>query len=250
MIFKQSLLLVLFLFGQSIVLADQEVVIYGDSNYPPYSFEEDSQPNGIYVDILKSAFAKIPGCEVTIEMIPWKRGLTYVRVGEALALFPPYHAEERVPWMLFSEPILEEQVVVFGKSENLKGRTRWPEDFFGFNLGMNRGFNLTALGGEKFAEACESGKIALQEANSSELNLLKLEADRIEFYLNEKLTNISSHPSIKRGIVVSANYGHLGFTRRSENFPFLTDFKNKFDVVIKNMKASKEIDKIVEKYLD
>ena len=60
-------------------LAKQEVLVYGDINYPPYSFEEDGKPKGIYVDILKAAFAHMPDYDVTIKMIPWKRGLEYIR---------------------------------------------------------------------------------------------------------------------------------------------------------------------------
>ena len=123
------LVLAIVLFGQSIVSAKQQMTIYGDGNYPPYSYEEDGQPKGIYVEILKSAFSKMTDYDVTINMVPWTRGLLYVKNGDVAALFPPYYVEERDPWMLFSEPILEEQVVIFGKSKNLKGKTKWPEDF-------------------------------------------------------------------------------------------------------------------------
>jgi polar amino acid transport system substrate-binding protein len=133
--------------------------------------------------------------DVTINMVPWKRGLLYVERGKVAALFPPYFAEDRVPWMVFSEPILEEQIVIFGNSTNLKGKTKWPEDFYGFRFGMNTGFNPTALGGIGFADACKTGEIELQEANSTVLNLKKLQADRIEFYLNDRFTDISSYPS-------------------------------------------------------
>ena len=95
---------------------------------------------------------------------------------------------------------------------------------------MNRGFNPTALGGVKFADACRSGKIRLLEANSTEQNLKKLEVDRIEFYLNDRLTDISSYPSIERGIIITTNYGHLGFTKENEEFQFLPDFRKKFNL--------------------
>ena len=62
-------------------LSKQEVLVYGDINYPPYSFEDEGQPKGIYVDILRSAFAKMRDYDVTIKMIPWKRGLEYIKKG-------------------------------------------------------------------------------------------------------------------------------------------------------------------------
>ena len=149
------------------VWSKQQVVIYGDRNYPPYSYLEDGKASGIYVEILTAAFAQMERYEVTISMVPWKRGLDAVKDGKAIALFPPYRTKDRLLWMDLSEPILAEQVVVFGKSENLVGKTQWPEDFFGFKFGLNLGFDHTALGGEKFDEACKSGNISLQEANSN-----------------------------------------------------------------------------------
>jgi len=244
-----TMILAVVLFLPSRVWSDQQVVVYGDRYYPPYSYLEDGQAKGIYVEILMAAFAQMKDYEVTINMMPWKRGLDAVKEGKAVALFPPYQTKERMAWIDFSEPILAEQIVVFGKSEGLAGKVVWPEDFFGSNFGLNLGFDQTALGGEKFVEACATGKIKVQEANSTEQNLKKLKADRIDFYINDRLANIDLFPSIKRGMVVAENHGHLGFTRKSEAFKFLPDFKKQFNGAIKNLKASKEIDRILKKYL-
>lgn len=249
-VFKLIFLAVtLFLFTQSNLFAKQPVVIYGDSNYPPYSYLENNKPKGVYVEILEMAFSKMKDYDVTIKCIPWKRGMTYVKNGTAMALFPPYYTKERTPWMLFSEPILEEQVVVFGKAKNLKGKNKWPEDYYGFKFGWNRGFTTVGLGGAKFADACKSKKIKLWEMNGTTDGLKMIKRDWVTFYLNGKLTDISSYPSIKRGPVTATNNGYLGFTRKGQKFPFLTDFKNKFDKIIKEMKTSKEIEKIVNTYL-
>lgn len=101
------------------VSAQQPVTVYGDKDYRPYAYEENGEARGIYVNILREAFAKMPGYDVTIAMLPWKRGLDYIRKGKGIALFPPYHAPDRDSWILFSEPILEEQVIIFGRAETL-----------------------------------------------------------------------------------------------------------------------------------
>ena len=242
--------LVMVLLGQSTVFAKQQVIIYGDRNYPPYSYVKDGKPKGIYVEILESAFSKMSDYDVTIKMLPWKRGIEYVKQGKAVALFPPYYTEKRVPWMHYSEPILKEHIIVFGKSANIEGKTKWPEDFYGYMIGLNRGFNPYSMGGDKFGDACKTGKIRIDEANSTEQNLKKLEMDRIEFYINDKLINISSYPLIKRGVIANTNYGYLGFTKKGENYKFLPDFKKKFDQIIRKMKASKEIEKIADNYVN
>lgn len=241
--------MVVCLLSQSVVFAKEQVIIYGDNNYPPYSYEDNGMPKGIYVDVLNSAFSNMSDYNVTIKMLPWKRGLHYIKTGKGLALFPPYYADKRDPWMLFSEPILKEQVVVFGKSENLKGKTKWPEDFYGSKIGMNMGFNPFSMGGDAFGEACKAKKIKIEEANNNEQNFKKLERNRIDFYINDKMIDISPYPSIKRGIVAKTNYGYLGFTKKNENYNYKTDFIKKFNQNIKKMKKSGEIQKIIDKYM-
>jgi polar amino acid transport system substrate-binding protein len=243
------LILMLVLGEQSLIWAKQAVTIYGDNDYPPYSYIEDNKPKGIYVDVLKLVFTKMPDYEVSFSMVSWNFGLACIKRGECMALFPPYIAENRLPWMLYSEPILSEQVVVFGKKEKLKGKTKWPQDFFGYHMGLNRGFHYRAMGGKSFADACRTGKIKLQEAESNDLNLRKLEKDRIDFYLNDRLIDISMYPSIVRGIVVKKNLGHLGFTRNDAKFKFLSDFRKQFNSNIKEIKASNQIEKIIQRYI-
>jgi polar amino acid transport system substrate-binding protein len=242
--------IIIFLLGTCVITcAKQQVTIYGDDAYPPYSYQENNRPKGIYVEILKHAFSEMPDYEVTIKMTHWNLGLSCIKRGECMALFPPYSVENRFPWMQLSEPILKEEIVVFGKIEKLKGKTKWPQDFLGSQIGLNKGFSFDALGGNGFVEACKSGKIFVQEARNNEYNLKKLEKGRIDFYLNDRLIDTSKHPSIVRGLVTKTNYGHLGFTRNDKNFNYLFNFKKQFDSIIQKMKSSNQIEKIIAKYL-
>ncbi len=250
MVEKKFILLVLcVLFMNSMLFAKQQVTIYGDDSYPPYSYKENNEAKGIYVDILKLAFSKMENYEIIIKMIPWKRGLKYIKQGEAFALFPPYHDKDRLLWMIFSEPILKEEIIVFGKDVNLKGKTKWPDDFYGYTIGMNRGFTPYGVGGAAFGDAYTAGKIKIEEANTTEQNLKKLVRDRFLFYIYDKLLDIGPYPSIKRGIVINTNDGHLGFTKKNVNYMFMSDFKDTFNQIIKNLKNSNEIHEIIEKYL-
>ena len=78
----------------------------------------------------------------------------------------------------------------------------WPSDFFKTSFGINRGFNHEALGGKEFSEASSKGDIIVLEANSNEQNFKKLEAGRIDFYINDKRINIEKFPTIKKGDVI------------------------------------------------
>ncbi|SLM31235.1 conserved exported hypothetical protein [Desulfamplus magnetovallimortis] len=230
-------------------VAKQQLTVYGDANYPPYSYEENGQPKGVYVDILTEAFSRMEAYDVTIEMRPWKRGIHMIKAGKVLALFPPYFNEERTLWMNYSEPILQEELIIFAKAEKLEGKSIWPDDFYGSKVGLNRGFDPISMAGEKFSQAIEAGKIELEEADNNEMNLKKLEAGRLDYYINDKLIDITAYPSITRGMTTNHNFGYLGFTRKYENFPYISDFKNEFDQIIKEMKAKGEIDKILQQYL-
>jgi len=239
------------LLGNSVIIsAKQQVTIYGDDAYPPYSYQEHNKPKGIYVEVLKRAFSNMTDYEVTIKMIPWNIGLSCIKRGECMALFPPYYAEDRLAWIKLSEPVLKEEIVVFGIIKNLKGKTKWPQDFMGSQIGINKGFSLNAMGGNFFADLCNSGKITVQEADNNEYNLMKLENGRIDYYLNDRLIDISKHPSIGRGIVAKTNYGHLGFTKKGEKFNYLSDFKKQFNAIIQKMKLSNEIEKMIESHLE
>ncbi|MGR6874811.1 substrate-binding periplasmic protein [Pseudomonas sp. HK3] len=243
------LVLIIGVLSQNLALAKEEVTIYGDKNYPPYSYEVNGIPKGIYVDVLNLAFSNMPDYDITIQMIPWSRGIKYIEVGKGLALFPPYYLEARTPWMLFSESILKENVAVFGKSENLEDKTKWPEDFYGYKIGLTRGYNPFSMGGDNFGKAVKSEKITIEEANSNHENLIKLEKGRIDFYITDQLIDIKPYPLIKRGMIVNTNHGYLGFTQKNEVFKYKADFIQQFNRIIIDLKQSGEIQKIVEHYV-
>lgn len=88
------------------------MVILCDAGYPPYSYAEGDEAKGLYTDILRAAFKRMPGYRVDIRPMPWARGLAEVASGRAFALFPPYYRPSERPWMDYSRPMLKEKVVV------------------------------------------------------------------------------------------------------------------------------------------
>ena len=247
---KLLLLILFFFFLSCISLSAREVVLVGDEAYPPYSYVENGKPKGIYVDIVKKIFEKIDGYEVKFKMLPWKRCIKNIKEGKNVAFFPPYYSEPREAWTEFSEPILQEQTVVFGKAEKLKGKTKWPEDFYNHTIGLNNGFNPESMAGKKFATAVKMGMIKIDEAKDYKANLSKLSKGRIDFYLNDKMTDTSKYPDIKRGIIAKHNWGYLGFTKQDLQFSeFLQDFKIKFNDAVKKIKQTDEIQKTVDSYI-
>lgn len=240
-----------------------EVTVYADAGYPPYSYGNDGVAVGIYADIMNRAFARMPRYRVTIEPVPWKRGLALVASGKAFAIYPPYaRRKERTYIRPYSMPVLEEKVVVFCRPELLhEPRPRWPEDYFGLRIGSNGGF---LLGGDRFRAAVAAGKIQYDEVGSSQQNILKLVSGRIDCYMNDRFAVIWEFNRLRRqgrlgdarfddlreGAVISTEQGYLGFTAVDNGrYPFKDEFVAEFNRVITRMRSSGEIGEIVEDFL-
>lgn len=66
--------------------APLDLVILCDAGYPPYSYADGDEAKGLYTDILRKAFTRMPEYNVQICPVPWARGLAEV----ALAHRPIY----------------------------------------------------------------------------------------------------------------------------------------------------------------
>lgn len=226
--------------------AAQKVTVYGDDAYAPYSFLNGSTPDGIYVKILQAAFAKMGDYDVTIELVPWKRAMKLVERGTAFAAFPPYYRPEQRPWIdPYSEPIIQEGLAAYCRKEVMSSpRGNWPDDYKDLEIGVNAGFSVP-----------NAEVLKIQESANNEANIKKLQAGRIDCYVNDdasikysmKQMNIPAGAIVK-GTQISLENGYLGFSKNN-NAGYKADFLQKFNAVIKEMKSSGEIDKIMSSFL-
>ena len=179
-----ALSLALSLYASAAVQAGERVVLYGDENYPPYSFIQDGQFKGIYVEILRRAAEQLqPDYLVELAPISWKRGLLYLEQGTGFGLFPPGIKQERGYIHEYSVPLYQETVVVFCNANVMKTHPKqFPEDFQGLTMGANRGFLLSA----RLMNAVYSGIVKIEEANGNESNLQKLARERIDCYVSDR----------------------------------------------------------------
>ena len=222
----------------------QTIELLGDNDYAPYSYIKDGEPKGVYVRIIQAAFDKMPEYNVKFRMIAWKRSIALVKKGKAIGFFPPYYSKERTAWTKFSEPILAEKSNIFALEKTLKGKKKFPEDFYGSTICLNTGFTLMT-GGIKMKTAIEDGKLKLIRGAC----LGSIFRGLADVYINDQLVDISEFPEIKKGLVVAKNFGHIGFTLKKERYPYIDTFEKKFNKVIRKMKASGEIDKILKNHI-
>ncbi|BCG24184.1 amino acid ABC transporter substrate-binding protein [Pseudomonas tohonis] len=240
-----------------------EVTILCDSGYPPYSYEEKGEAKGLYTDILRSVFALMPGYKVTIRPVPWPRGLAEVAKGSAFALYPPYYRPDERPWMEYSQPIMEESLAVFIRP-GLAGTRHFddfPSAYAGLRVGLNSGF--VTVNSQRYREMVEAGEIDQSYARDNRTNLLKLLHQRIDVYINDRLSilwelqqmredgSISPEDaeSLVEGPVLATERGHLGFTRlNAAAYPYRADFMQRFDTALAKVQANGTLDRLAERY--
>ncbi len=244
--------------------ADIPVTIYADAGYPPYSYEKDGKPAGLYYDIVRAAFAHMHGYQITVQTVPWRRGMALLKSGSGFALYPPYMNTKDEPWTWpYSMPLLEEHVVAVCRKDVLaaRSRKRWPEDFYGLTIGNNAGF---IVGGDAFDQAVKAGKLRMEEAKDSETNIIKLGMRRIDCYINDRISiqwtrdqlkaegkydEGGAHAEVAEAIQISAKQAYLGYTDRDQGrYTYKSDFVRQFDSAIQQMKRNGELDAITRSF--
>ena len=233
------------------LLAKEKIVILADENYSPYSFVEKNELKGIYVEILKEIGKNLKNYEISLEPIPWIRGLKMIENGEAYAIIPPYFRPVERPYMYYSEPILEEELVLVGLS---KPNKKWPQDFKENKVGINRGYSI-------FNEA-EKKIIKIEEANSTEDNIQKLLTGRIDYYTNDKYSILWTLENLKKSKLVSSeilvkvqeilvlrkDWAYIGYSK-FYNFSKKQEFEFLINTEIEKMKKNGKIDEIIKRYI-
>jgi len=248
-------LLSLSAYGQTQTIA---VTIYADDSYPPYSYSEKGETKGIYYQILLKAFSQMPDYKVTIQPVPWKRGLKLLEKGAGFALYPPYKRSKERPYIEpYSTPILKEETVVFCSSDTLKNTDNlvWPSSFRKLTIGINQGFST---GGEEFRTMIRRGEIAVEATNSNKQNILKLLLRRIDCYINDRGSILWGLKKIREDkqyfhmqfsnaeekATISSEYGHLGYSRNASYYPFKKKFVTELNGVIEKMRKDGSIEQI------
>lgn len=250
----------LFLILQSARAEPIPVTLLGDHNYYPYSYVEHNKLKGLYPMIIRRVLSRMPNYHVTLEGVPWKRGLKLLETGKDFALFPPYKHEAIRPYIApYSTPLLAETVAVFCRADILTtSRPRWPEDYYGLTIGINLGFGL---GGDAFWSDIHDKKLVLKEYGSNRLNLIKLlVAGDTDCYVNDRQAILISWSQLKQekhrrmamlveGTIVSVEYGHLGYTNQApERYPYKADFVQAFDREVEALQQSGEMKQLIEDY--
>jgi polar amino acid transport system substrate-binding protein len=242
---------------------DIPVTIYADAGYPPYSYDKNGKPAGLYYEIVRTAASHLHGYKVEIQTVPWKRGMALLRTGTGFALYPPYMNTKDEPWTWpYSLPLYEENVVAVCRKEVLtKPRKRWPEDFYGLTIGNNAGF---IVGGTAFDKAVGAALLRVEEGKDSETNIIKLGLGRIDCYINDRVSiqwtlnqlkaegkydEGGKHARLAEAVQIGVEQGFLGYTDRDNGrYAYKSDFVKQFNDALYQMKRNGEIDTIARNF--
>lgn len=249
--------------GTALAQTPISVTVLCDASYPPYSYAENGEAKGLYSDILRAAFARMPGYRVSIRPVPWPRGLAALEKGTAFALFPPYYRPVERPWMDYSRPILEESVVAFVRSELAQQRAieDFPAAYAGLRIGLNRGFNIIAA--PDYKRMLAAGQVQQSYASDNRTNLLQLKRQRIDVYINDRLSILWELQQMRdqhllgntgldwlvEGPRLSSEHGHLGYTRLNpQAYAYKQDFMQRLDQVLLDLEADGSIARLAAHY--
>lgn len=240
-----------------------EVTILSDAGYPPYSYEENGEARGLYTDILRNVFARMPEYRVRIRPTPWPRGLAAIAKGSAFAIYPPYSRPDERPWMEYSAPILAESLIALIRPGLIEARnfSDFPNAYAGLRIGLNSGF--AGADNQRFRDMVESGEIDLSYARDNRLNLLKLLYGRTDVYINDRLSilwelermhkeGLINQNEIARlvwGPVLSSEHGYLGFTRMNKTaYPYRDDFMQRFNQQLEAVVQDGTLQHLLQQY--
>lgn len=236
--------------------AAQNVVLYGDDDYPPYSYVEGGQFKGFYVDLLRLAAKAMPDYQIDLRPRPWKRGLAELEKGYSFGLFPPGLKVERNFIASYSAPLYRETVVLFCHADVMKTpRKNFPADFSGLTIGVNAGFLLS----QRLIDAARQGLLVLEAAKGNEANLKKLALKRIACYASDRgaarysaklLHTYLEHLdfSLVEAVELSGEDTFIAYSARNTP-PYKADFIAKMNAALELLRNNGEAARLANAYL-
>ena len=233
------------------------ITLYGDEDYPPYSYVSNGRPKGLYVDLIRAAFARMEDYDLNLFMHPYKRILTGIREGTNFAFFPPYSLPKLRPWIdTYSAPLFSEEPLLYCSNEVAAKRSfvLWPESVYGLRVGTNIGYQA---GGAQFHWNSAHGKIKISQGLTTLGTIKMLINNRIDCYMNDRQVILYTirqggisdifHQTAKEVLSLGVQDAFIGFSRYN-NPPYKADFIKKFNTALQQLKDNGEYDAIYQKH--
>ncbi len=221
----------------------------------PMAFIDKGEIKGIAVDVLRILQKRI-GFEANIQIMPFKRSLRALVTGEIDATAQIYKYKEREQFVIFTElPTYWAKHYVFvkkGKEFDFKSGSL--QSLYGKRVGKDRGYFIS----EEFIQAVREGRIDLDEAQHTGLNLNKLLRNRIDCYISNYY--IAAYSITRLGYqgrivhlpepLLKKKGTYMAISRKSVNIKDKQGFISRMNEELKDMHDSGLIMQIINTYIE
>ena len=228
------------------VFAQQVVTLVGDP-WPPYvdgKLGEDAT-TGVAVQIVRKIFSLIEGAEVRFPLIPWNRALREVEAGKSDGIVILLKNAERERYMVFSEPLLVGENLVWSVTGNTSPAFEWRDldDLKGLKLGVTQGYS----NGEQLDRSIKNGEVTAMSAPTVEQLFAMLVYGRVDVALANNAVGYSfarKYPvaGIKpAALPISTEVFYIGISKKSAAAKLIPEINH----AIRSLHADGYIEKII-----
>lgn len=230
------------------VVADKLVLVAAEDSIPT-SYTENGVPTGILVDVINEAFERA-GYSVEVQLKPWARCQAEAKLGIVDGIFSIFDTAERREFLNYADEVLITQVQAFFVP--VESTITFDGDIRNLANNSIGVINLTSYG-PRIDGALENGLFKhVDQAQSSESNLLKLLAGRVDIipsYLHVVLSTAKALGVSNKIRQLSPNVGaipsYLAFTKKRDFSKVIIDYNR----ALASMKKDGTYDDIFDQYL-
>jgi len=219
--------------------AGEGLVVSIDEANAPFMYAKDGKPAGIYPAMIEAAFKRM-NVPVTVQAKPWSKAIQEIDAGTA-GVGGIYKNAEREKKYDYSEQIFVERLVVFFNKSNPLNYTKL-EDLHGKRVGVLKGWSY----GDDFDKAKKGGAITCEEADADSQNFQKMDQHHLDATVAVFESGTALLPKYKSiayaATALSRNPTYLTFAKSAGKAALI----KQFDQAMKDLKASGELQKIVQ----
>lgn len=215
---------------------ESQVLKVAVTHLPPARIVDGENVEGIFIDILEAIFHPM-GLKLEYTVAPLKRCLVYLEDGDVDLYIGLYKRPEREAFAYFIEPPFQTKTVkIFYLRKGEGDRVQQYEDLYTLErgIGVRSGFKM-------FPRFDEDEKIKKQEVTTDEQNLKKLEAERIDAFVQTE--------EVADYLVVT-----LGFEEKVDKAPYKYEEPNPVYIAFSKkspyMRRIQEIEAAVKRFVE
>ncbi len=251
---------ILFVFSVAVFLliapvnsySDEKLTIHLMIDYPPYSWLEEGEENGIDVQILRELDRRID-MDLELKFAPWKRIISGLKDGTVEAAVQTWWRKERTQFLEYmSVPLRTTTVSIIGRKDSSLQIDRLS-DFNGLRVGKMRAFSISS----KFDDAARRKQFQLIEVDHLEQAIEMLKRDRLDLFVH----STSSADFHKKNYRDNLYFKTVNLLREEREGTYLvlskqrhksdaTALINKLDKVVSQMHNDGTIAGIFKKFLN